>query len=198
MSEPGKDRLRPLLADLSSRDLIARARAGDRDAVSALFARHVPAVRRWARGRLPRWARDIADTTDLVQDAVLQTFRHLDQFESRGQRALQAYLRTAIQNRITDEVRRFNRRPPHEDLNPAYPSEAQSPLTEAIETENQQRYLTALRRLTPEQRELVVGRLELGYGYEQLALLSGRVTANAARVALRRALLRLAEEMTRA
>jgi RNA polymerase sigma-70 factor (ECF subfamily) len=163
--------------------------------VSALFATQIPALRRWASGRLPRWARDIADTTDLIQDAVLQTFRRLDRIDLRGRRALQGYLREAVQNRIFDELRRFSRRPPSDPLDERSPTLAPSPLTEAIDAENRQRYLAALRRMTDDQRELVVGRIELGYSYEQLALLSGRATPDAARVALRRALLRLAEEM---
>ena len=179
----------------SSAELFARAVRGDASAVGALFATQIPALRRWASGRLPRWARDIADTTDLIQDAMLQTFRRFDRIDLRGRRALQGYLREAVQNRIFDELRRFSRRPPADPLDERAPALAPSPLTEAIDAENRQRYLAALRRLTGDQRELVVGRIELGYSYEQLALLSGRATPDAARVALRRALLRLAEEM---
>ena len=54
--------------------LLERARAGDEGALNDLFARYGPALRRWASGRLPRWARDLADTPDLVQDTLLQTF----------------------------------------------------------------------------------------------------------------------------
>jgi hypothetical protein len=43
---------------------------------------------------------------------------------------------------------------------------------------------------------LVVGRLELDYTYEQLALVSGRATAGAARLAARRAVIKLADRMT--
>ncbi len=184
-------------SDLSSRELLSRARRGDRSAVSALFARQVPALRRWARGRLPRWARDISDTTDLIQDAFLQTFRRLDRFEIRGQRALQAYLRQVVQNRINDEFRRFDRRPDEIALDERQPHDGPSPLAYVIDGQNRDRYLTALTRLRQEERELIVGRIELGYTYEQLALLSGKVTPDAARVAVRRSVLKLAEEMSR-
>ena len=80
--------------------LLTRARSGDRLAMDALFARHVPALRRWASGRLPRWARDIGDTVDLVQDTMLETFKRIDTFEPRGDGALQAYLRAALVNRV--------------------------------------------------------------------------------------------------
>ena len=54
----------------------------------------------------PEWVRTAADTADIVQDVLLQTFRRIDRFEPRGHRALQGYLRRSIQNRITDEIRR--------------------------------------------------------------------------------------------
>jgi hypothetical protein len=42
---------------------------------------------------------------------------------------------------------------------------------------------------------LVVGRIELGFNYDQLALISGRATPEAARQAVRRAVKKLAERM---
>ena len=96
--------------------LLKRARAGDREALELLFARHAPTLRRWASGRLPRWARDVAETQDLVQDAVLQVFKRVEAFEPRGDGALQAYLRQAVMNRIRNELRSKGRRPSFEDL----------------------------------------------------------------------------------
>ncbi len=76
--------------------LLARVRQGDRDALDQLFSRCLPPLRRWARGRLPAAARGALDTQDLVQDTVLNSLRRLDQFESRHEGALQAYLRQAV------------------------------------------------------------------------------------------------------
>src|SRR5262245_36040754 len=39
-------------------ELLARARAGDHEALNRLFARYLPSLRRWASGRLPHWSRD--------------------------------------------------------------------------------------------------------------------------------------------
>src|SRR5262245_26983886 len=63
--------------------LLERVRLGDKDALEALLRRYVPALRRWARGRLPRWARDLADTEDLVQETVVRGLRNLPTFEYR-------------------------------------------------------------------------------------------------------------------
>jgi DNA-directed RNA polymerase specialized sigma24 family protein len=55
-----------------------------------------------------------------------------------------------------------------------------------------------LSRLRESERVLIVGTVELGYTYEQLAVATGRRTPGAARVALHRALRRLADEMSHA
>ena len=56
----------------------------------------------------------------------------------------------------------------------------------------------ALQRLTGEEREAIIARVEMGYSYEELAEALGKPTSEAARKAARRALVRLAEEMKRA
>ena len=75
--------------------------------------------------------------------------------------------------------------------------QAPSPLEEAIGQEALERYQLALQRLKPEEREAVVGRVEMNYTYEELALVLGKPTSEAARKAARRALIRLAEELRR-
>ena len=52
----------------------------------------------------------------------------------------------------------------------------------------------ALQKLRPADREAIVGRLELQYDYKELAVLLGKPNANAARVAVTRALARLMEQ----
>ena len=74
----------------STFSLIERARGGDEQALERLFARHLKPLQRWASGRLPKWARNLADTDDLVQDTLLKTFKRLESFEPRRVGALQA------------------------------------------------------------------------------------------------------------
>ncbi len=176
-------------------DLLERARAGDRSALEALLARYLPRLQRWASGRLPRWARDLADTEDLVQDALLQTLKRLDAFEPRYEGALQAYLRQGILNRIRDEFRRAGRRLPSETLSDHLPTAAASPLEEAVGAEALTRYETALTQLRPEDREAIIARVEMGCSNEEIATAMGKPSANAARMAVERALVRLAERM---
>ena len=177
--------------------LLDRARSGDDEALERLFARYLKPLRRWAAGRLPKFARDVADTQDLVQETLLQTFRKLEGFEFRGEGALQAYLRQALMNRIRDELRRFDRRGPREMLDSAEPDAAPSPLEQAIGRQRTERYERALSRLRPEDRESLIARLELGCSYEEMASALGKPTADAARKAAQRALVRLVAEMKR-
>jgi RNA polymerase sigma-70 factor (ECF subfamily) len=181
----------------STFSLIERARAGDSGALERLFARHRKPLQRWASGRLPKWARDISDTEDLVQETLLQTFKRIGDFEPRRVGALQAYLRQAVLNRIREEFRRKGRRPDATDLDDIPVDSDQSPLEQAIGREAVDRYEQALARLKPEEREAIIARVEMGYTYEELAEALGKPTPDAARKAAQRALVRLAEEMKR-
>jgi RNA polymerase sigma-70 factor (ECF subfamily) len=179
----------------STLSLLTRAREGDEGAMNELFVRYGPPLRRWASGRLPRWARDLSDTPDLVQETLLQTFKKIEGFEHRGEGALQAYLRQAVMNRIRDELRKAQHRPESIELGEEVPADAVSPLDAAIGAEAVERYESALGRLRPDERELIIARVELGLTYSEIAAAAGKPSANAARMAVARALMRLAEEM---
>ena len=177
--------------------LLERARQGDRDAIDVLASRWLPRLRRWATGRLPHWARDLVDTQDLVQETVFQTFKGIERFDVRGEGALQAYLRQAVLNRIRMEIRRVGRRPTVGALDPELVTDDPSPLELAVGREVVDAYEAALASIKPEDREAIIGRVEMGLGNEELAEALGKPTANAARMAVERALVSLAKAMRR-
>lgn len=179
-------------------DLLERARAGEGGALDELFARHIPLLRRWASGKLPRWARDISDTPDLVQETVLQTFKNLDTFEPRGSGALQAYLRQALINRVRNELRRAVIRPAKVELDSAMPDERTSPLEAAIGQQTLERYEQGLQRLSADEREAVVSRVEFGLSFAEIAEILDKPSADAARMYVVRTLMKLATEMNTA
>jgi len=176
-------------------DLLERFKQGDQEAVSLLVERSLPPLKRWARGRLPQWARGNADTQDLVQDAVIRALPRLRTFEARHPGALQAYLRQAITNHIRDEIRRVNTRPAKAELRDSHPDLSPSPLEEAIGKEGVERYEAALKELRPADREAIVARLELQQSYEEVAIALGKPTADAARMAVARAIKALVQVM---
>jgi RNA polymerase sigma-70 factor (ECF subfamily) len=182
----------------SSQVLLERVRAGDAEALNQLMHRYLPRLSRWASGRLPRWARDLSETSDLVQDTLMRAMAHLNTFEARGEGALQAYLRSAVMNRIRDEIRRTRRRPASDPLETAIKDDSQSPLEQAIGRELLDKYDSALDRLDPEAREAVIARLEMGCSYQEIADALGKPSPDAARMTVSRALVRLAQEMRHA
>lgn len=184
----------PLAPDATV-ELLSRIKGGDDAALERLLERCIPALRRWARGRLPPSARGMLETVDLVQDAVMACMRRLDVFEVRHQGALQAYFRQAVMNRILDIVRQRNRRPGQTEMPEHLVDARPSPLDQAIGSENAARYEAAIQRLRPADREAIIGRVELQYSYDELAIVLNKPTAAAARVAVTRAMKRLADEM---
>ena len=176
--------------------LIEQIRAGDKSALDRLLRRFLPLLTRWASGRLPRGARDLSDTEDLVQETIISALRHIDHIEIRGEGALQAYLRRAVLNRIRDELRRHGRRGLVETLDENVRAKEDSPLEVAIGNEALERYKAALARLNAGDREAVIARIELGQTYAEIASALGKPSTEAARMAVNRALARLARLMT--
>ena len=184
----------------SEQRLLNRVRRGSSSAVGALFERYAPWLRRRASGRLPQWARSGVATSDLVQDVLHNAFARLKWFESKHVSALRAYLRRAVENRVQDELRRAIRRldlarlAPGEE--PPRPFEDAAPqYRQLLHDEMWGRYREGLKRLKVRDRRLIVGRAELGYNYEQLAATERLPSPDAARKALKRAVIRLSAVM---
>ncbi len=180
---------------LLTRELLERAKQGDERALSALLERYLPRLERWASGRLPSYARSLLDTADLVQETLLHAVQGLDRIEVRGPGGFQAYVRQAILNRITDQVRWARRRPGPEGVPESLPDRMPSPLENAIGTDVLERYERALEHLSEEERQLLHLRIELDFDYEEIAAMTGRPSRDAVRMAIQRALKKLAEEM---
>ena len=185
-----------LLSDEPTIELIARAQTGDAVAAEALLQRCLPPLKRWAHGRLPSAARGSLDTDDIVQSAALHLLKRLDRFEPQHVGAMQAYLRQSVINRIRDEMRRIGRQPPPIELPEELPSDKSSPLESAIQTEAYERYLKALGKLRPRDRELVVGRIEMQWTFPEIHHRFEFSTIDAARVAVGRAIRRLATSLS--
>ena len=175
--------------------LVLRARAGDRSALDELCVRYMPRLRRWAHGRLPAWSRQTIDTEDLVQETLIKVAGQIQRFEPRHEGAFQGYLRQALLNRIRDEVDRANGKVA-ESVGSARPSPGPSPLEQAIGTELLERYEAALLRLKPEDREAIIARVEMGLSWPEVAEALDKNSSESAQMTVKRALVRLAREMS--
>ena len=145
------------VSEETSLSLLARAQRGDAVAMEALMGRYLARLQRWATGRVPTRARSLLDTDDVVQDALLNTFRRLEDFQPRHDGVRLAYLREAVANRIRMELRR---RSPDIDGSvelDGLPSLLPSPLESAVRRDALDRYEQSLAQLDDEDRAAIIG-----------------------------------------
>jgi len=172
--------------------LIRRVRSGEGVARDALMRRFMPLLRQWAHGRLPRAARDLHETEDLVQLALMRALRQIDHFECEGPGSFLAYLRQILLNQVRDEVRRLMRRPESSELDTEMAdNDLPSPVEQLVGQERLRAYEAALASLPKRQQGLIVMRLEFGMSYPEISTEVGG-TPDAVRVMVARALVQLA------
>jgi len=179
----------------STASLLLRVRGGERGSRERLVARYLPILTRIAHGRLPRSARTLLDTDDLVLITLEKGLNHVETFEPRREGAFLAYLRQILLNRIRDEIRRSVRRPAETGMEADAPDPSRSPLEEVIGKEAVERYEAALRDLPEMLREAVMLRLEMGMSYADIAEALGGESPNAVRMSISRALSKMAKAM---
>ena len=81
-------------------DLIARARAGDREALGALFARHHDRLRRMVETRLDPRLQARLDASDVVQDAYVEVVERLEEYLRDPKLPLFLWLRLVVGERL--------------------------------------------------------------------------------------------------
>jgi len=162
-----------LLSDADAH-LVARARDGDDLAFGQLVLRHHSSAQRTARAIVgSTW-----DAEDVVQDAWLHAYVHLDRFE--GTAAFKTWVQAIVRNRAVDHYRSARRRRRFSSVETASAETLadmrcgeQSPEELALYAERRDRLAAAIAALPTPLRDL----LELWhtgqYSYEELARISG-------------------------
>lgn len=173
-------------------DILQSALRGDAASKELLCRRLVPYLRRWAAARLPRWAREGTDTDDLVQEVILRALARPGYLKDRPD--FRAYLRKAVLNAIRDRIDRAHRK---RQISLDTPPSPPSALEQLIGKERIERFEASLDRLSPEDRELIVCRVEFQMSHREIAEETGRPSPDAARMAVARAIERLSEELDR-
>ena len=179
----------------STASLLVLIRSGDKVAKERLLGRYLPALQRWAHGRLPPQARDVEMTDDLVQKTLVRALDKLEGFEPRWRGAFLAYLRQILLNLVRDEIRKVGRRPGRKDLTDELLDHSPSPIDELIGKEALGEYQSALELLDERDQEAIVLRIEMEMSYEEIAQAIGSPSANAARMRVTRGLQKLVEAM---
>jgi RNA polymerase sigma factor (sigma-70 family) len=176
----------------STATLLQRVRSGDGSAKERLCALYLPILRRWAAGQMPRQHRDLIDTSDLTQITLIRVLDQIDSFQPRHEGAFLCYLRQALISAIRDEIRRSKRRGGgrSDDIDE---QEWRPLVAESVGLETLVEYEQALAKLSPEHREAVLLRFEFGLSFQEIAEATEQVSADAARMSVKRALSALAE-----
>lgn len=185
----------PVPSMVSTGELIGRIQDGDERAREILYARLLPGLRRWARGRLPRSGRALTETDDVVQVALIRSLNRIHEFEPGGPGSFVAYLHRILMNCIRDEFRKVARRPGSDPLPDELPGDRPKLLEETLGVEAFEAYEAALALLPETQREPLILRIEFGFTYGEIAETLGRPSANAVRMQVTRALGRVVELM---
>lgn len=159
-------------------ELVARSQSGDAAAFAELMERFGPRLSAFLHARLPPAGRALTDTSDALQEIRLKVWQALPKFEPRGIGSFWWFLRQVARNRVTDEWRT-----------------AATPQGAAISAEEQELFEEALASVPDPARRAVVLRLELGLDYGGIARDIGYPSPDAARVAIRRALVKVATEI---
>ena len=180
----------------TTQQLLHRIRAGDAHARERLLARYLPILRRWAHGRLPRNARDLVDTDDLVQVTLLRAANQLPRFEYAGGGCFLGYLRHVLLNALRNEIRRSAPRTGGESsgADVLVDEDGLTPLEAAVGRERVRRYEAALATLPRRSQELLVMRIEFGFDYDDIADETG-LGRDAVRMAVKRPAASLARAM---
>ena len=125
----------------------------------------------------------------------MHAVEHIDSFKVTGPGGFEAYVRQSVLNRIRDQVRWANRRAGSEVVSENLVDRAPSPLEEAIGADVVRRYEDAMGALSEHERQLLHLRIELDLGYEEIAAMMGSPSVDATRMAIQRALRKLAYTM---
>ena len=150
--------------DVSDADLVAFARGGDLEAYGSLVRRHQDAIYRHLRGL----GLDHDSSLDIVQDAFVKAFDHLD--ECREGARFRAWLFRICRNLCFDELRNVRRRTTvpmsHLELVDAIedPRVATDDLTLTLRA--------ALDRIPEDLRDAFLLKHDAGYTYDEIAELT--------------------------
>jgi RNA polymerase sigma-70 factor (ECF subfamily) len=155
-------------------ELIARWKAGDERAASALVARHAPALARFA---LSSGERNEVD--ELVQDTFVRAFNSLDGF--RGESSFRTWLFTIERRLLVDRRRAEKRRRDRLEIQEDDAATEYDALDGVVADETEQRMRRAVGRLSPTQKEVFTLRVAEGLSYKEIAEAVG-TTEGAARV----------------
>jgi RNA polymerase sigma-70 factor (ECF subfamily) len=189
----------PLPDFATSRELIGRARQGDREAINRLFERYYDRVYRIVRIRMGARLRNALESVDIVQNTFAKAAEKLAGFQPHDHAALINWLAAIAQHQIhdaRDRVEAERRNPDREvPLDPGeenHASDDPSPSTIVGNSELREIYDACVEALPEPYRELILQREYAGSSWEDVCERIGTPSEGAARAMYKRAQIKLA------
>jgi RNA polymerase sigma-70 factor (ECF subfamily) len=189
---------------LDEGELVRRAQAGDRAAVTALLERHLPGLEAYVRLRVGRAIGPRDGVSDVVQSACRDLLERLDGFQHGGEHAFRHWLYATAARKIADrfafhgaERRNAGREAPPPEASAALAAAfagLASPSQQAMGSEFLTRLEEAYAELDEDEREVVLLSRVAGLSRTEVAEAMGR-TENAVRNLLHRTLVKLAARL---
>jgi len=174
-------------------DNIGRIQNGDREALDELIQRWRPILRLYAHGLLGRQFSARADSSDVVQDTMIQASRCVNQFQGETEAQWGAWLRRILQNEAARYRRQHlesRRTVVRESGQAEEEAKVDPPLEKTIEIENVVLVAAAIEKLPQPMRDGVVRRTFQHHSFNEIAESTGR-TPGVVRVIWARALRKL-------
>ena len=147
----------------SDRELVAACQRGERDAFRALFETYKDQVYSIAL----RFSGDRAVAMDIAQDTFLKLFSSIQDF--RGDARFETWIYRLVVNSCLDHKRRSWRLIPIADELLAVLEAPANSLNEVLRAEVRDRVRSAVERLTPDLRMVIVLRYTEGLSYDEVA-----------------------------
>jgi RNA polymerase sigma-70 factor (ECF subfamily) len=151
----------------SDRELVAACQRGERDAFRALFEAHKDQVYSIAL----RFSGDRALAMDIAQDTFLKLFSSIRDF--RGDARFETWIYRLVVNSCLDHKRRSWRLIPIADELMAILQAPADSLNEVLRSELRHRVQSAVERLSPDLRMVIVLRYTEGLSYDEIAEVLG-------------------------
>lgn len=176
-----------------TRELILRARTGDRAAFEQLLRTYRSELVRGFHGRVPAELRGRVDVSDVVQDTLVDVVHHFDAFEYQGKGSFQRWLARVAANRMRKTLRyhstrkRSAGREKRASSTAGESPSAASPSDAAAAQEERERLEAILSTLAPDYQEVIRRTRIEGRSLDEVARAMGR-SPNAVKHLLARAL----------
>jgi len=177
--------------------LLLRAHGDDQRAFTELYRRFQRPLMTWAHGRLCRQARGQNETRDLVHISISKAFLSVrkKEFDYRHPGAFVGFLHQILRNEVASINRQYLIRPPMQALSADHADPSTLPDRKVEDDERWALYERGLATLKQDD-QLLIRLREMGMSHADIGE-EVDLTPNAARMAVKRAIDRLAEAIRR-